>query len=322
MYRFLRPLAAATLLLVPAVAIAQSYPSRTIKFVVPFPAGGPADTFGRVIAEKLSAQVGQPVVIENRGGAGGVTGIALVAKADPDGYTIGIGSAGGLAINVALNEKMPYVPFKDLTLLTQAVSAPELFVVSPTLKIDTLKAFVDRAKAEPGKLNFASTGAGSMPHLASELLKLKARVDLVHVPYAGAAPAVNDFVAGHINSMFADVPVLLGAVQSGKLKALAVGSKQRVAVLPDVPTTAEVGLPDVEADNWYGIVGTANLPPDVEKKLHGEIVAAIKSSEVRDRLEKQGVGMVGNTSAEFKTYVAAEITRWTQIVKDGNIKLR
>lgn len=317
-----KPLLAAVLLAAPTCALAQNYPSRTIKFIVPFPAGGPADTIGRVIAEKLSAQIGQPVVIENRAGAGGVTGVAAVAKADPDGYTIGIGSAGALAINVALQEKMPYDPLKDLTLITQAVSAPELFVVSAKLKLETLKQFIERAKAEPGKLNFASTGAGSMPHLASELLKLKARIDLIHVPYAGAAPAVNDLVAGHINAMFADVPVLLGAVQSGKLKALAVGSKTRVAVLPDVPTTTEVGLPDVEADNWYGIVAPVRLPVEVEKKLQEQILAALRSEDVKGRLGKQGIGVVANTSEDFRKYVAAETTRWTQIVKDGNIRMK
>lgn len=317
-----KPLLAAALLALPVPASAQNYPSRTIKFVVPFPAGGPADTIGRVIAEKLGGQIGQPVVIENRAGAGGVTGVAAVAKADPDGYTIGIGSAGALAINVALQEKMPYDPLKDLTLITQAVSAPELFVVSPTLKLNTLKEFVDRAKAELGKLNFASTGAGSMPHLAGELLKLKAQIDLVHVPYAGAAPAVNDLVAGHINAMFADVPVLLGAVQSGKLKALAVGSKSRVSVLPDVPTTAEVGLPEVEADNWYGIVAPVRLPADVEKKLQEQILMALRSEDVKGRLGKQGIGVVANSTEDFRKYVAAETARWTQIVKDGNIRMK
>lgn len=322
MHRILRHLILAGSVLLPGFAAAQTYPSKPIKFIVPFPAGGPADTLGRVFAEKLSAQIGQSVVIENRAGAGGVTGVALVAKADPDGYTIGIGSSGSLAINVALQEKMPYDPVKDLTLVTQAVSAPELLVVSPSLKVATLQEYIARAKAEPGKINFASTGPGGMPHLAGELLKLKAGLDLVHVPYTGAAPAVNDLMGGHLNSMFADVPVLLGAVQSGQLKALAVGSKQRVPVLPDVPTMIELGLPDVEADNWYGIVAPAKLPADVARKLHEQSVIALRSPEVRDRLEKQGFGVVANTSADFVAYVNYETRRWGQVIKEGKIMVR
>ncbi|MDB5571006.1 MAG: extra-cytoplasmic solute receptor BugT [Hyphomicrobiales bacterium] len=318
----LRRLIVACAMVAPGLAAAQTYPARAIKFIVPFPAGGPADTLGRVFAEKLSAQIGQPVVIENRGGAGGVTGVGVVAKAEPDGYTIGIGSSGSLAINVALKEKMPYDPVKDLTLITQAVSAPELFVVSPALNVNSLTDFIARAKAEPGKLNFASTGPGGMPHLASELLKLTAKIDMVHVPYTGAAPAVNDLMGGHVNAMFADVPVLLGAVQSGKLKALAVGSKIRVPVLPDVPTTTEIGLPQVEADNWYGIVAPAGLPADVSAKLVAQSVAALRSSDVKDRLEKQGFGVVASTPAEFSAYVTYETQRWERVIKDGNIKMQ
>ena len=301
---------------------AQDYPSRTVKLIVPFPAGGPADTIGRVFAEKLSSQIGQPVVVENRGGAGGVTGIALVAKADADGYTLGIASSGTLAINVALQEKMPYDPLKDLTLITQAVSAPELLVIGPSVNATTLQELVALVRSQPGKFNFASTGPGGMPHLASELFKLSAKLDMAHVPYTGAAPAVNDLLGGHVHMMFADVPVLLGAVQSGKLRALAVGSANRVAALPDVPTTAEAGLPQVEADNWYGIVAPANLPAAVAAKIHEQSVVALKSPQVKDRLEKQGVGVVANASAEFIAYVKKETERWTQVVKAGNIRLR
>jgi tripartite-type tricarboxylate transporter receptor subunit TctC len=318
----LRTLLFAGAMLAPAFAAAQNYPARTIKFIVPFPAGGPADTIGRVFAEKLAAQLGQSVVIENRGGAGGVTGIGIVAKAEPDGYTLGLGSSGSLAINVATKEKMSYEPLKNLTLITQAVSAPELLVVHPGLKANSLQEFIARAKAEPGKLNFASTGPGGMPHLASELLKLAAKIDLVHVPYTGAAPAVNDLMAGHLHSMFADVPVLLGAVQSGKLIPLAVGSKRRLPVLPDVPTTAELGLPQVEADNWYGVVAPAGLPVDVARKLHEQSIVALNSSEVKDKLEKQGFVVVASSPADFAAYVKYETDRWEKVINDGNIKVR
>jgi tripartite-type tricarboxylate transporter receptor subunit TctC len=314
--------AATALALGSVQASAQAYPSKPIKLIVPFPAGGPADTIGRVFAERLGVQMRQPVLVENRVGAGGITGMAAVAKAAPDGYTIGIGSSGTLAINVALQETLPYSPMRDLTLITQAVSAPELFVVGPGMPVNTLQEFVERARSQPGKMNFASTGVGGMPHLATELLKLTAKIDLIHVPYNGAAPAVNDLMAGHVQSMFADVPVLLGAVQSGKLRALAVGSKSRVAALPDVPTTAEIGLPAVEADNWYGVVAPANLPPDIMKRIFDESVAALKSPDVKDRLEKQGVGVVANPSAEFAAYVQYETDRWARVIKDGKITVR
>lgn len=314
--------AVAVLALSSAQAFAQAYPSKPIKVIVPFPAGGPADTVGRVFAEKLATLMRQPAVIENRVGAGGVTGVAAIAKAAPDGYTIGIASSGALAINVALQEKMPYDPLRDLTLVTQAVSAPELFVVGPAVPVNTLNEFIERARSQPGRMNFASTGVGGMPHLASELLKLTAKIDLIHVPYNGAAPAVNDLMGGHVQSMFADVPVLLGAVQAGKLKALAVGSKTRVAALPDVPTTAELGLPEVEADNWYGIVAPANLPADVAKRLYADTVAALTSPDVKERFEKQGVGVVANSSAEFAAYVKSETERWARVIKDGKISVR
>jgi tripartite-type tricarboxylate transporter receptor subunit TctC len=299
-----------------------AFPTKPIKLIVPFPAGGPADTIGRVFAEKLSATLGQPVVIENRGGAGGVTGIALVAKADPDGHTIGIASAGALAMSVSMQEKMPYDPLKDLVLLTQAASVAELLVVGPQVEAKTLQELVALAKAQPGKLNFASTGLGSMPHLAAELFKVTSKIDIVHVPYAGAAPAVNDVLGGHVQMLFADVPILLGSVQSGKLRALAVGSKNRITALPDVPTTAEGGLPKVEADNWYGIVTPVKLPPAILATLRTASTESLKSPEVKDRLAKQGVVTVGNSTEEFTAYVKGEIERWSDVVREAGIKAK
>lgn len=312
----------ATALLVCAVPVqAQDYPSKAIKMIVPFAAGGPADLVARVIGEKLSSVAGQPVVIENRGGAGGMTGIGQVAKADRDGYTIGIASSGTLALNVALKQAMPYDPLKDLYLVTQAVSAPELLVVGPKVPAKDFKEFVALARAQPGKLNFASSGNGGMPHLAAELLKIATKTDMVHVPYPGAAPAVNDLLGGHVQLMFADVPVLLGAVQAGQLRAIAVGSKNRVPLLADVPTTAEVGEPDVLADNWYGVVAPAGLPQAVAQKLYDLSIATLRAPDVKDRLEKQGLGVVGSSSAEFTAYVRSEIERWGKVVEIANVKI-
>ena len=318
----LRGLCLLGLLIWPAVGSAQDYPNKPIKLVVPFPAGGPADTFGRVLADKLQALMGQPVVIENRAGAGGLTGTASVAKAEPDGYTIGIAASSALAINVNLREHMPFNPLKDFRLITQIVSVPEILVVGEAVPAKTLAELVALAKAQPGKLVFASTGLGGMPHLATELLKITAKIELVHVPYTGAAPAVNDLLGGHVQMMFADIPVLLGGVQSGKLKALAIGSKTRSPLVPDVPTTAELGMPDVEADNWYGLVVAAATPDAVFAKLHQKTVEALHSPEVKEKYLSQGAVAVGNSSEAFTAYVKSEIDRWGKVIATAGIKIK
>jgi tripartite-type tricarboxylate transporter receptor subunit TctC len=306
----------------PLPVAAQDYPSRPIKLVVPFPAGGPADTFGRVLAEKMGALLGQTVVIENRAGAGGLTGTAAVAKAEPDGYTIGIAASSALAINVNLREHMPFHPLTDFRLLTQVVSVPEILVVGEGVPVSTLAELVALAKAQPGKLVFASTGLGGMPHLATELLKITAGIELVHVPYTGAAPAVNDLLGGHVQMMFADVPVLLGAVQSGKLRALAIGSRVRSPSVPAVPTTAELGMPQVEADNWYGLVVAAATPAPVAAKLQAAAVEALHSPEVKDKYLSQGGIAVGSSSEEFVAYVKSEIEHWGKVISASGIKIK
>ena len=289
----------ALLFAAPLASSAEEFPSRAIKLVVPFPAGGPADTFARVLADKMSALLGKSVVIENRAGAGGLTGTASVAKADPDGHTIGIAASSALAINVNLRDNMPFRPLTDLRLLTQVASVPEILVVGEGVPARTLAEFIALAKAQPGRLVFASTGLGGMPHLATELLKISAGIELVHVPYTGAAPAVNDLLGGHVQMMFADIPVLLGAVQSGKLRALAIGAKARSPSLPDVATTAELGMPQVEADNWYGLVVAAATPAPIAEKLRAAAVEALHAAEVKDKFLSQGALAVGNSSEEF-----------------------
>ena len=306
----------------PAFAQAPDFPAKTMKLVVPFPAGGPADIFGRVIAGKLASLAGQTVVVENRAGAGGVSGVAVVAKSEPDGHTIGIASSGALAISVSLQDAMPFDPLRDLKLLTQAVSVPELLVVGEAVPAKTLAEFIALAKAQPGKLNYASTGIGSMPHMAAELFKLSAGVDIVHVPYPGAAPAVNDVLGGHVQMLFADVPVLLGSVQSGKLKALAVGTAARIPTLPAVPTTGELGLPEVLADNWYGMVAPSAITPAVAARLQSLLTQVLNAPEVKAKLVEQGAFTVGNSSAEFEAYVRVETAKWAKVVKAANIKTK
>jgi tripartite-type tricarboxylate transporter receptor subunit TctC len=309
------------LLLLPASAVAQDFPSHPIRYVVPFPAGGPADTISRVLVEAMSKVIGQTIVIETRSGAGGMTGVASVAKSEPNGYTIGIAASSALAMNVSLRNDMPFHPLKDLALITQIVSVPEILAVNEKVPAKTLAELIALAKAQPGKLAFASTGVGGMPFMAMELLKLTAKIDVVHVPYTGAAPAVNNLIGGHVQIMFADVPILQGPIQSDKLRALAIGSKKRYDGLPSVPTTAELGMPEVEADNWYGLVAPINTPQPVLAKLQAAAAEALRSPEVKDRLAKQGAVAVGNPSEEFKAYVMREIERWGKVIKTAGIKI-
>jgi tripartite-type tricarboxylate transporter receptor subunit TctC len=322
MFTLMRLMCIICVLALPAPAITQEFPNRSVKFVVPFPAGGPADTMSRILTEKMATALGQTMVIESRAGAGGLTGIAAVAKAEPDGYTIAIAPASGLAMNINLRENMPFHPLKDLALITQIVSVPEILVVSENVPVKSLAELVALAKSEPGQLTFASTGAGGMPHLAMELLKLTAQIDLVHVPYAGAAPAVNDLLGGHVQMMFADVPVLLGSLQSGKLRALAIGSRVRIANLPSVPTTAELGMPQVEADNWYGLVAPIATPPTILAKIQSAAVEALHAPEVKDKLAALSAIAVGNSSPEFASYVKSEIERWGKVIAATGIKIK
>lgn len=310
----------AAALLRPEAASAQEFPTKPIKLVVPFAAGGPADTIARAVAEKMQGIVKQPVVIDNRAGAGGAVGTKAVAQAEPDGYTIGISTAGALAISVSMQEAIGYDPRKDLRALTLAASVPELLVVGKTVPAKTLPELLALAKAKPNSLNYASSGAGSMPHLAGELLKQYGKVEMAHVPYRGAAPAVTDLLAGQVDLMFMDIAVLLPHVRAGTIKAVAIGSAKRSDSLPDLPTTAEVGLPQVVADNWYGIVAPPKTPQPIVGKLHAALVASLTSPEVKEKLALQGAVVVGNTPDEFAAYIRSEIDKWAEVVKAAGVK--
>jgi tripartite-type tricarboxylate transporter receptor subunit TctC len=304
----------------PAVAQQTAWPERSVRFIVPFPAGGPTDIIARVVGQKMSERLGQTFVIDNRGGAGGVTGTDAVAKSAPDGYTIALTSAGALAISPAL-QRMPYQPVKDLKPVSLVAKVPELLVVPPDSPAKDVAGFVALAKSKPGVLNYASTGLGSMPQLAAELLKSTAGLSIVHVPYTGAAPAVNDLLVSRTDMMFADIPVLLPHVEAGKLRALAVGSAERAPSMPNVPTFAEQGLKQVEAENWYGIVVAGATPAPIVAKLHAAIVEALKSPEVKDKLAPQGAVLIGNTPEEFTAYILAETAKWAEVVKASGVKL-
>jgi tripartite-type tricarboxylate transporter receptor subunit TctC len=306
--------------MLPGAVVAETYPSRPIKLVVPFPPGGPNDIIARVVAQRMSELLGQSIMIDNRGGAGGVVGTDVVAKAAPDGYTIGISSAGAIAISASLVEKLPYDSTKDLTPITLVATVPELLVVPESLPVKTFQELVAMAKAQPGKLNFASTGPGSMPHLAGELLKINAKIDIVHVPYRGAAPAVNDLLGGQVQMLFADTPILLPHIKAGKFRALAVAAKERAPSVPDVPTMGELGLASVDAENWYGMIGPANMPKDIVAKLNKAAGDAMKSPEVIDKLTPQGAKLVGDSPDHFGAFIKSEVVKWGAVVKAAGAK--
>jgi tripartite-type tricarboxylate transporter receptor subunit TctC len=304
----------AALLLVPALALAQAYPSKPVRIVVPFPAGGPADIFGRGLAQGMSEQLGQPVIIENIGGVGGVLGVDRVAKSAPDGYMLALNSASTVAIAPYSLSKLPYDVSKDFALITVVVRVPEVLVVHPSLPVNSMAELVAYAKANPGKVNFGSAGGGSITHLAGELLKAEANVNMVHVAYKGAAPAVTDLLGGQVQMGIFDVPILLGHVRAGRLKALAVTSAARASTLPEVPTTAETGYPNVTSDNWYGLVAPAATPPEVQKRIHAAATAALRSPAIQEQYGKvSGVPSPG-TPQDYARFLAAEQAKWSKVV--------
>lgn len=300
---------------------AQTYPSRAITMVVPFPAGGTTDILGRFVGQGLSAAWGQPVVIENRGGAGGNIGAAAVAKAAPDGYTLLVGTVGTHAINASLYSKMPYDTVKDFIPVTLIASVPNMLVVTPSLPVNSVAELVAYAKANPGKLNMASSGNGTSIHLSGELFKVMTGVDMVHVPYKGSAPALNDLMAGQVQLMFDNMPSALPQVKGGTLKALAVTTATRSPAMPDLPTVAEAGVPGFEASSWFGVFAPAGTPKEIVDKLQAEIARILKTPEMTERLAQQGAVAVGNTSEEFAAYVQAELTKWAGVVKASGAKV-
>jgi tripartite-type tricarboxylate transporter receptor subunit TctC len=304
----------------PTAAVAQDYPAKPIKLIVPFPPGGPNDTIARAVGQRMAEIAGQPVTIDNRGGAGGVLGTDAVAKAEPDGYTIAITSAGALAISASLAEKVPYDSTKDLAAVTLVAKVPELLVAATSVPANNLAELIALAKARPGQLNFASTGPGSMPHLAAELLRMSAKIDVVHVPYRGAAPVMTDLLAQQVQMVFLDLPILLPQVQAGKVKPIVLGARERVASLKDVPTTAEAGFPDILAENWYGMVAPARTPPAVIAKLNRIAVEAMQSPAVKEKLASQGATLIGNAPEEFAAYLKSEIDKWGKVVRAAGIK--
>jgi tripartite-type tricarboxylate transporter receptor subunit TctC len=301
----------------PAVALAQAYPSKPLRLVVPYSPGGGADNAARILAVRLSTTLGQTVVIDNRPGGSGMIGAQAVAQAEPDGYTV-LYDASAFAVNPALR-KMAFDPAKDLVPVSLAVTVPNIFVVPPNAPYKTVQEFVDYARKNPGKLTYASYGAGSAAHLIGELLKARAGIDLLHVPYKGGAPALTDLMGGQVDSYFANAASGLSYVKSGKLRALAVTSGKRMAAMPDVPTLAESGFKDFEVLEWNGFFVPKGTPNEVVARLAKEVQAAVKDPATRQKLEGLGLDPVGSTPQEFGKFVQAEMARWAGLVKSNRI---
>ena len=307
--------------LAPSMASAQDFPNHPIRLIVPFPPGGPNDIIARTIGQRMSEILKQPIVVDNRGGQGGVLGTDMIAKSAPDGYTIGIVSAGALAISPSM-EKVAYDTLKDLQPITLVAKVPEMLVVATSVPANNMKELVALAKAQPNKLNFASSGPGSLPHLAGELFKLTAKIDITHVPYRGAAPAVNDLLGQQVQMVFLDLPILLPQIKAGKLKPIAVGAPQRVPSAPDVPTTTEVGMPNLQTENWYGMVAPAHTPAPIVAALNKATVEAMKDPAVVSKLSSQGANLIGDTPEQFGAFIASETKKWAKVIKDAGVPVQ
>ena len=304
----------------PGIAAAQAWPSKPIRIVVPYSPGGTTDLLARVIGQHLGEKWDQTVVVENKPGVNGMLGSDLVAKAAPDGYTIGIASPGSHAANANLYKNVTYDTIKDFTPITLAVSAPLILVAHPSLGVNNVRELLSLAKGKPGGISYASGGSGSSQHLAMELFKSMTGLDMVHVPYKGSAASYTDLLGGRVTLEFDALPSAMPHVKSGKLKVLATASSTRLPMLPDVPTVAEAGVPGYESSAWYGFVAPTRLPPDVLQKLNAEIVAGLNTPRVRGTLANAGVLIVGGSPAQFSTFIAAEVDKAARVIKFANIK--
>jgi tripartite-type tricarboxylate transporter receptor subunit TctC len=308
------------LALAPSPVAAQELPSRPIRMVVAFPAGGPTDFVARVLADKLKALLGQAVIVENRAGANGAIGAEYVARAEPDGTTLFLTTVGAVAVTPHLMAKVAYDPIRDFAPITLVVRNTTILVVKPDLPVASAKELAAHAAQDPGAIAIASTGSGSMPHLALELYQASAGVKFLHVPYRGAAAALSDLLGGQVQGMFADVPVLLSQIQGGKIRPLAAASAARNAALPEVPTLAEQGFPDTSADNWYGLLAPARTPAAVVDKLHDVVVSALAAPDLREKLIRSGAIPAPTSAAEFAKLMRDELERWGRVVREKNIK--
>lgn len=302
-------------------AMAQAYPDQAIRLIIPFPPGGPADLIARLIGARMGEKLGRPMVVESRSGAGGTIGVDAAAKARPDGYTLVLASTGAMVILPHLMPTMPYDPLRDLAPIGLVLAVPQVLAIAPGLPANTVGELVALARARPGTLAYGSAGTGSSLHLAGELFRLRAGIDITHVPYRGAAPAVTDLLAGRIQMLLADVPILLPQVRGGTLRALAVTGRERSDVLPDLPTMAEAGLPGVVSETWYGLLGPAGIPPDRMATLQAALAAALREPETRQALAAQGGRIADMDAAGFAAFIRADHAKWGEIVRTAGIRM-
>jgi tripartite-type tricarboxylate transporter receptor subunit TctC len=311
----------AMLLAASGLAVGQAYPAKPIHFIVPYPAGGPLDTVARLLGQKVAESVREPVIVENKPGAGGNIGADFVAKSAPDGYTILMGAVATHAINPTLYAHIPYDPVKDFAPVTQVASTPNVLVVNPSLPVSSVKEFIAYAKAHPGALNFGSGSTGSAGHLAGELFKAMSGVQMVHVPYKGAGPAMQDLIGGRIQLMFDNLASSLGQMRAGKVKALAVTTAKRSALAPELPTIAESGLPGFDISTWFGVFAPGGTPRDLVQRLHDEFVKALADPAVREAMTKLGAEPVDSTPAQFAAYIRSEARKYAEVIKASGARV-
>jgi tripartite-type tricarboxylate transporter receptor subunit TctC len=300
---------------------AQEYPTKPIRLVITYPPGGNTDLVGRALALKLGEFMGQQVVVDNRGGAGGVLGSMITAQSAPDGYTIMLGTSAGMVINPLLSRKLTYDPVRDFAPVSMVVIVPQLLVINPQLPVKNVRELIAFAKAKPGYLNAGSSGVGTPNHFGTELLKWLAGVDIVHVPYKGGAPALTDLLGGQIQMAFSSVPAVLPHIKAGRLVALGVGSAKRSPALPNIPTIAEAGVPGYEYTTWYGIFAPAKTPRTLIARLNTEIVKAMETPDIKDRFTALGGDPDPGTPEELRAYMANESAKWAKIIKAANIRI-
>jgi tripartite-type tricarboxylate transporter receptor subunit TctC len=298
---------------------AKDYPSRPIRFIVPYPPAGGTDIVARTLADPLAAVLGQPIIVDNRGGAAGNLGTDIVAKSAPDGYTI-LFTLSSHTINPKLYDKLPFDVEKDFVPISLVALIPQILVANPSLPANNVRELIALAKSEPGKLNYASVGTGSPGHIAGELFKLKTGIDMVHVPYKGGGPAVTDTLSGQVQLLFVSLPAALQHVRAGRLKALAVTSEQRSQAVPDVPTIAESGVPDCIVNSWYGALAPAHTPPAIVARLQAALAQVLSRPEVKAKLFLQGAEATASTSAEFERRIHAELNKWEYVIHEAKIK--
>jgi tripartite-type tricarboxylate transporter receptor subunit TctC len=303
-----------------AAHAADPYPNKPIRLIVPFAAGGTTDIVARVVADGLGRELGQPVIVENRGGGGGSIGADALARSTPDGYTLGVATVSTMATNPATNPKNPYNPLTDFAPITNMVNVPNVLTVNPAVPAKSLAEFIALLKANPGKYSYASSGAGGIGHLDGELFKSLTKTDMVHVPYRGSGPALNDVIAGQVNAQFDNLPSSMPHIQAGKLRALAVAAPKRLPALPDVPTFAEGGLPEMDNMAWYGLVAPAGTPQTVIDRIHDATVKALKDPKIVQRLADGGSLVDGNTPAEYAAQIKRELELRQRIAKERNIR--